>query len=124
MPQEMEMYRQRIYSNLVEGIRALHAIMQESDIKCSHETKVCLFRPIITTSHVLFLQNLLLDVDTAAEVNESQSYPRYLLPIFQQIWNDPDFQKAVALGKQRNVPDKWAHNYLEESFTEIIISLS
>jgi hypothetical protein len=52
------------------------------------------------------LQNLLEGVDMAAEVNEYQPYPIDFLGIFQQIWADPGIQKAVIIGKQRNVPDK------------------
>lgn len=59
----------------------------------------------IISFDALFQENLVI-MEAATGVDEQYAYPPDHFTVLEQIWSDPDVQNAVALGKQRNVPDK------------------
>ena len=42
------------------------------------------------------------------DIKDHEPYPKKYEGIFQQVWSDPDVQKAVIVGRQIGLPEKYA----------------
>ncbi|PVF97735.1 guanine nucleotide binding protein, alpha subunit [Serendipita vermifera] len=91
--EEVETFRHRIFANLVDGMRLVRNILDESDLSCSDET-----------------WRILEELDSAPEIADNQPYPQEYLGIFKTLWHDPDVQKGLLLGKQLALPDNYFNN--------------
>jgi hypothetical protein len=107
-PSEIETYRQLILANIVEGLRILSAVIEDEGIECSEETVVRHVGGVLQA--LVFwhtLQKAFTNIADIPDIRDEEVYPAEYRAMFEQVWSDSDVQKAIIVGKQVGLPDKY-----------------
>jgi len=87
-PQEIELYRQLVFSNIVRGLQMLIDALPMLDLSISPQNAP-LVAPIRST----------------AELRDGEPYPEQLLQPLQAIWNDPQVQQGWSRANEVALPE-------------------
>ncbi|KAG8892106.1 hypothetical protein FRC01_014341, partial [Tulasnella sp. 417] len=88
--QEIEGYRQLVFSNVILGLKALIDAMDEFDIEVSDENKDYL--PLF---------------DSFTDLKDGEPFPPQYLESCAKLWEDPAVQKAYVRGNEAALPENY-----------------
>ncbi|CCA73251.1 related to guanine nucleotide-binding protein alpha-2 subunit [Serendipita indica DSM 11827] len=97
-PQEVETFRQIIFSNLVQSMGLILEIMDDEafNIGCSDN-----------------LRQLFETVRGTPDIVDGQPYPKEYQSVLQAIWDDVGVQKAVTIGFKLALPDNLTYYFAD-----------
>lgn len=88
-PQEIEFYRQLVFSNLVHGLKYLLDAMDDMDLAVSAEN----------ASHVTMIEE-------ARDLKDGEVFPEEYREPLRILWDDPNVQRAWERGNEAALPEK------------------
>lgn len=88
-PQEVEFYRQLVFSNITQGIKQLLEALPDMDISLSEESAEAI--------HL---------VETAPDIKDGQTFPQEYFEPLKKLWKDEAVQKGWSRGNEAALPDK------------------
>lgn len=87
--QEIEFYRQLVFSNLVHGLKYLLDSMEDMGLAVSPENL-----PHITL------------IEEARDLKDGEVFPEEYRQPLESLWTDPNVQKAWERGNEAALPEK------------------
>ena len=87
--QEVEFYRQLVFSNLCQGMKALLDAMQDMELQVSEENKEYIEM-----------------IDEAPDIKDGQPFPEDYYEPLKKLWEDESVQKGYKRGNEAALPDK------------------
>lgn len=94
-PQEVENYRQLVFTNLTHGMKYLVESMVDMGISLSEE-----------------YGELVQMIEDASDLRDGQPFPREYLEPLRKLWDDPSVQKAWERGNEAALPEKCVYSIL------------
>lgn len=86
--QELEFYRQLVFNNITHGLRAVLEAMDDLELKVMEEN-----------------QEYADMVQDAPDLRDGESFPMEYIKPLQQLWKDPDIEKAIERGNEAALPE-------------------
>ena len=93
--QEIEMYRQIVFDNVVHGLHYILEAMDEMGIKVSADN----------VKHIEV-------IETASDLSAGEPFPMEYYEPLKELWGDPNVQKAWDRGNEAALPEKYGEFYL------------
>jgi hypothetical protein len=62
---------------------------------------------LLDTCVLTYMQKAFSYIVDIPDIKDDEVYPAEYQAMFEQVWGDSDVQKAVILGKQVGLPDKY-----------------
>lgn len=87
--QEIESYRQLVFGNITHGFKSLLDAMEDMDLEVSE----------------LNVRHLPL-VDDAPDIKDGEPFPASFKQPLQELWADPNVQRAFRRGNEAALPEK------------------
>lgn len=94
--QEVESYRQLVFSNITHGLKYLLDAMEDMNLEVSDEN----------ISHVRL-------VEDAQDLRDSQPFPIEYHEPLQKLWEDPNVQKCWDRGNEAAIPENLAYFFAD-----------
>ncbi|KAG8742125.1 hypothetical protein FRC10_001995 [Ceratobasidium sp. 414] len=88
-PQEIESYRQLVFSNIIRGLHMLVDALPMLDLSISPQNA-----PLVAS------------IRSTPELRDGESYPEQLLQPLQAVWDDPQVQQGWSRANEVALPEK------------------
>lgn len=87
--QEFEFYRQLVFSNLVQGMKAVLDALVDMELEISEDSDA-----------------LVHYIEDAPDLKDGQAFPVEYLEPLKKLWMDEGVQKGLSRGNEAALPDK------------------
>lgn len=96
--QEYEFYRQLVFSNLTQGMKAVIEALEDMDLHISDDNEDIV-------KYINYVEN-------APDIKDGQPFPTEYLSPLRKLWQDETIQKCLSRGNEAALPDKYADDTL------------